>query len=106
MGTIRVGCAYCGGRRAVVHTAGCPHAPQYDQAQLRIAVAMLADFGLRALARIAELEAAGSRLLPEGEGSGAVLPFPLPAHLLSGSSRGLLAQEEEGTDYACGGVCC
>jgi hypothetical protein len=55
--------------------------------------------------RYRELERSthGFRLLPEG--GAAVLPFPLPTPL-PGSSRGLLAQEEEGTDYACGGVCC
>jgi hypothetical protein len=100
---IRVGCQYCGGRRAVVHTAECPHAPQYDQAQLRIAVAQLADFGLRALARIEELE--GSRLLPEGVRVG-VLPFPVLPFPLSGSSRGLPEPEEEEVQDACGGVCC
>jgi hypothetical protein len=67
---------------------------------------MLADFGLRALARIAELEAEleGSRLLPEGARVG-TLPFPVLPFPLSGSSRGLPI-EEEGTDYAYGGVCC
>jgi hypothetical protein len=53
-----------------------------------------------------EAEARGLRLLPEGAGVG-VLPFPVLPFPLSGSSRGLPEpEEEEGTDYACGGVCC
>jgi hypothetical protein len=86
-----------------VHTAGCPHAPQYDQAQLRAAVALLADFGLRAWARGEVLEEAlaqGPRLLPEGVRVG-VLPFPVLPFPLSGSSRGLPEPEEEEVQDAC-----